>query len=430
MGSSALLLVVGLAPASSYTPALVRRWWAGGNATAHRLFTPSPRAEENLLASYVPDDPRAVAFCERKYRELPGVVTGCGFQQIKRDWLHKYDCGHVVRHLAEADAVSAPDIVAAARVYAGPCPFFIDEHPWPEPGRFVHLGEASRRRRAAVRDTPPAAWRPWVCDGTVALDVGAAWGDTATSMALAAGPRGAVFALELVPALHHHNIINALANRNLSRLIPVNVAVRGPGAGKLRSARTVRVWRWFKEAMPHLQKHVSFVKIDVDALSASTAAQLLEDLAAADERPVIKAEWFAGDRKRGCTSEMERLFEKAGTVGYGVYAADATTKLESCAKALALAKAHDGAAFPGGGGSLYADLYLIPAARRCPPAVPRTAAVPALPIGRGDVAPSTRRALTPSMRRVDATNVAPRRRDAPQKKPRTPRRTRLREDVV
>ena len=164
-------------------------------------------------------------------------MTGCGFQKIKRDWLHKYDCGHVVRHLAEADAVSAPDIVAAARVYAGPCPFFIDEHPWPEPGRFVHLGEASRRRRAAL--TPPAAWRPWVCDGTVALDVGAAWGDTATSMALAAGPRGAVFALELVPALHHHNVVNALANRNLSRLIPVNVAVRGPGAGKLRSARTL-----------------------------------------------------------------------------------------------------------------------------------------------------------------------------------------------
>ena len=115
-------------------------------------------------------------------------------------------------------------------------PVFIDEHPWPEPGRFVHLGEASKRRRAAVRDTPPAAWRPWVCDGTVALDVGAAWGDTATSMALAAGPRGAVFALELVPALHHHNVVNALANRNLSRLIPVNVAVRGPGAGKLRCA--------------------------------------------------------------------------------------------------------------------------------------------------------------------------------------------------
>ena len=96
MGSSALLLVVGLAPASS---SLLRRWWAGGNATAHRLFTPSPRAEENFLASYVTDDPRAVAWCERKYRELPGVVTGCGFQAIKRDWLHKHDCGHVVRHL-------------------------------------------------------------------------------------------------------------------------------------------------------------------------------------------------------------------------------------------------------------------------------------------------------------------------------------------
>ena len=171
MGSGALL-VLSLAPASSFTPALVRRWWAGGNATAHRLFTPSPRAEENLLASYY--DPRAVAWCEQKYRELPGVVTGCGFQAIKRDWLHKYDCGHVVRHLAEADAVAAPDLEAAARVYAGKCPFFIDDHPWPEPGRFVHLGEASKRRRAAL--TPPAAWRPWVCDGTVALDVGAAWG--------------------------------------------------------------------------------------------------------------------------------------------------------------------------------------------------------------------------------------------------------------
>jgi len=149
-----VLLLLGLAPASS---SLMRRWWAGGNATAHRLFTPSPRAEENFLASYVTDDPRAVAWCEQKYRELPGVVTGCGFQAIKRDWLHKYDCGHVVRHLAEADAVAAPDIEAAARVYAGKCPFFIDEHPWPEPGRFVHLGEASKRRRAAL--TPPAAWR-------------------------------------------------------------------------------------------------------------------------------------------------------------------------------------------------------------------------------------------------------------------------------
>ena len=396
MGSSALLLVVGLAPASSYTPALVRRWWAGGNATAHRLFTPSPRAEENLLASYVPDDPRAVAFCERKYRELPGIVTGCGFQKIKRDWLHKYDCGHVVRHLAEADAVSAPDIVAAARVYAGPCPFFIDEHPWPEPGRFVHLGEASKRRRAAVRDTPPAAWRPWVCDGTVALDVGAAWGDTATSMALAAGPRGAVFALELIPALHHHNVVNALANRNLSRLIPVNVAVRGPGAGKLpKTVRAVRVWRWFSQALPHLRKHVSFVKIDVDALSALTAVELLEDLEAADERPVIKAEWFGGDRKRGCTRETEKVWEAARTAGYGVFAADATTSLESCAAALARARAHDGGAFPGGGGSLYADLYLLPGgisavARRCPPVLPKSAAVPALPIGRGDVLPGGR----------------------------------------
>ena len=212
--------------------------------------------------------------------------------------------------------------------------------------------------------------------------------------------------------------------------MPVNVAVRGPGAGKLpKTVRAVRVWRWFKEALPHLQKHVSFVKIDVDALSASTAVELLEDLEAADERPVIKAEWFAGDRKKGCTSEMEKLFAAARTVGYGVYAADAATRLESCAKALALAKAHDGAAFPGGVGSLYADLYLIPAARRCPPVVPRTAAVPALPIVRGDVAP-TRRALTPSMRRVDATSAAPRRRDAPQKPPRTPPRTRLREDTV
>ena len=387
MGRSVLLLL-GLAPASS---SLLRRWWAGGNATAHRLFTPSPRAEENLLASYY--DPRAVAWCEQKYRELPGVVTGCGFQKIKRDWLHKYGCGHVVRHLAEADAVAAPDLEAAARVLAGPCPFVIDEHPWPEPGRFVHFGEASKRRRGAV--TPPAAWRPWVCAGTVALDVGAAWGDTATSMALAAGPRGAVFALELIPALHHHNVVNALANRNLSRLIPVNVAVRGPGAGKLpKTVRAVRVWRWFSQALPHLQKHVSFVKIDVDALSASTAVELLEDLEAADERPVIKAEWFAGDRKKGCTSEMEKLFAAARTVGYGVYAADAAIRLDSCAKALALAKAHDGGAFPGGGGSLYADLYLIPAARRCPPAVPRTAAVPTLPVGRGDVVsspPPTRR---------------------------------------
>ena len=417
MGSGALLLL-GLAPASS---SLLRRWWAGGNATAHRLFTPSPRAEENLLASYY--DPRAVAWCERKYRELPGVVTGCGFRAIKRDWLHKYDCGHVVRHLAEADAVSAPDIVAAARVYAGNCPFFIDDRPWPEPGRFVYFGEASKRRRAAV--TPPAAWRPWVCDGTVAIDVGAAWGDTATSMALAAGPRGAVFALELIPALHHHNVVNALANRNISRLIPVNVAVRGPG--KLpKTVRAVRVWRWFSQALPHLRKHVSFVKIDVDALSASTAVQLLEDLAAADERPVIKAEWFGGDRKRGCTRETEKFWEAARTAGYGVYAADATTKLESCAAALARARAHDGAL--GGGGSLYADLYLIPDSRKCPPALPKGAPIPTLPVARGDVAPSTRRALTPSMRRVDATSAAPRRRDAPQKKTRTPRR--LRENAV
>ena len=374
------LLLVGLARAS-----LLRRWWAGGNATANRLFTPSPRAEENLLASYVTDDPRAVAWCEQKYRELPGVVTGCGFQAIKRDWLHKHDCGHVVRHLAEADAVAAPDLESAVRVYAGPCPFFIDDHPWPEPGRFVHLGEASRRRRAAL--TPPAAWRPWVCAGTVALDVGAAWGDTATSMALAAGPRGAVFALELIPALHHHNVINALANRNISRLVPVNVAVRGPGAGKLpKTVRAVRVWRWFAAALPHLQKHVSFVKIDVDALSAITTVQLLEDLEAADERPVIKAEWFAGDRKRGCTSEMEKLFAKARAAGYRVFAADATTNLESCAKALALAKAHDGGT--GGGGSLYADLYLIPDSRKCPPALPKGAPIPTLPVGRGDVVPS------------------------------------------
>ena len=114
--------------------------------------------------------------------------------------------------------------------------------------------------------------------------------------------------------------------------------------------------------------------------------ELLEDLEAADERPVIKAEWFAGDRKKGCTNEMEKLFKLARTAGYGVFAADATTRLESCAAALARARAHDGGT--GGGGTLYADLYLIPESRKCPPALPKGVSLPTLPVARGDVVPS------------------------------------------
>ena len=397
---------------------------------------------ENLLSSFVPHD--ANASCAAMYRRFPGLVTGCGFDSMpaeaRRAWL-AHECGRAMRSVAEREAVDAAraardprsGLEAALRVYAGPCETVIDERaPVGRGARFVHFGVPSAQRRAAV--TPVSEWKPWVCDGTVAIDVGAAWGDTSVSMAVAAGASGAVVSLEMVPQLHHQCVANALANRDVARLLPVNVAVvaasdAAPGgaaakhahhhaargrqrggrrllAARVLTTRFVRVWPWFARAFTDLAPSVSFVKIDVDALSAFTGATLLDDLAQAaaawradgrrppPPRPALKVEWFGGDRKLGCVAKTQRLFDAARAAGYTVFAADAMTRLASCDAALSMARAHDGAGFPKGGGSKFADFYLLPdgvsAATRnqsCPPALPGDAHLPDLPIGRGDPPP-------------------------------------------
>ncbi len=86
--------------------------------------------------------------------------------------------------------------------------------------RWLHPGETPKSITQAGVD----AVRPFLGDGDVAIDIGAHTGDSTLPMALAAGPRGAVFALEPNPYVFKVLALNATLNPSAAMITPLMFA--------------------------------------------------------------------------------------------------------------------------------------------------------------------------------------------------------------
>ena len=86
--------------------------------------------------------------------------------------------------------------------------------------RWLHPGETPKSITPASVD----ALRAFLREGDVAVDIGAHTGDSTLPIALAVGPRGAVFALEPNPYVFKVLELNATLNPALCRIVPLMFA--------------------------------------------------------------------------------------------------------------------------------------------------------------------------------------------------------------
>ena len=171
--------------------------------------------------------------------------------------------------------------------------------------------------RKARKITQPRvdAVRRFVREGDVAIDIGAHVGDTAVPIALAAGPRGAVFALEPNPYVFKILLANAALNRDRTNIFPLNFAAtaedgrfefhysdagysnggRFQGVSRFRHAQCVplqvqgrNLHRYLQEHHPDHVGRVRYIKIDTEGFDRQVVASLRELIRAT--RPVIRSE--------------------------------------------------------------------------------------------------------------------------------------------
>jgi FkbM family methyltransferase len=86
--------------------------------------------------------------------------------------------------------------------------------------RWLHPGEGAKFVTQASVD----ALRSFLCEGDVAIDIGAHTGDSTVPMALAVGPGGSVFALEPNPYVFKVLAVNARLNLSRTHIVPLMFA--------------------------------------------------------------------------------------------------------------------------------------------------------------------------------------------------------------
>jgi FkbM family methyltransferase len=159
--------------------------------------------------------------------------------------------------------------------------------------------------------------RRFLREGEAAIDIGAHTGDTALPLALAAGPKGAVFALEPNPYVFKILLANAALNRKKTNIFPLMFAAT-PQDGefdfeysdagfcngglhegiddwqhghffKLRVAGK-NLLQYLKAEFPEELGRVRFIKIDTEGFDRTVVASLKESLI--KNRPFIKSEIY------------------------------------------------------------------------------------------------------------------------------------------
>jgi FkbM family methyltransferase len=206
-----------------------------------------------------------------------------------------------------------------------------------------HPGERKRERAGrAIRVTQAMvnAVRGFLRPGDVAIDIGAHMGDSTLPIALAAGPKGAVFALEPNPYVFRVLLANAALNRHKTNIYPLNFAA-APADGEYEFEYSdpgfcngglhegISRWRhahFFKlnvtgRNLPSYlsQNHseelnrLRYVKIDTEGFDRSVAASLRELFV--EYRPYLKTEMY----KHTPEEERRGYFRDLRELGYALY---------------------------------------------------------------------------------------------------------------
>src|SRR5438270_7754267 len=183
-------------------------------------------------------------------------------------------------------------------------PFEIDSVKLPREGelKFARWQHPNERRKDFSQASIDAL-RAWLKPGDVAIDIGAHTGDTALPMALAAGPTGAVFALEPNPYVFKVLVANAGLNKDKTRIIPLNFAATpedgsfefeysDPGFCNGGRHEGISAWQhthffklpvtgknllnYLKREHPAELSRVRFIKIDTEGFDRQVAASIRE----------------------------------------------------------------------------------------------------------------------------------------------------------
>jgi len=201
--------------------------------------------------------------------------------------------------------------------------------------QWLHPGESDKQmKQAAVNEL-----RKYVSPGDVAIDIGAHSGDTTIPLALAAGPKGCVLALEPNPYVYPVLEKNAQLNRSKTNIVPLMfAAVTEPGEvtfeysdeGYCNGGRHEGISKWkhahaFKlnvrgeNLEAYLAKHyaelisrIRFIKVDAEGYDFYVLSSLKNLLV--KQQPYIKAEVF----KHLSNEQREKLYDFLVELGYDV----------------------------------------------------------------------------------------------------------------
>jgi FkbM family methyltransferase len=208
--------------------------------------------------------------------------------------------------------------------------------------RWLHPGETPKTVTQASVD----ALRSFLREGDVAIDIGAHTGDSTIPMALAVGPRGAVFAVE--PNRHVFAVLaeNAALNPAKCHIVPLMFAAMPQDgtyefeysdSGYCNGGFHEAVSRWKhghfarlrvegKNLVEHLRRtaapelaRLRYVKIDTEGFDRAVARSLTDLLTSA--RPYIKTEIYKHlppAQRAGYHADLSRL-------GYRIFKCDELT---------------------------------------------------------------------------------------------------------
>jgi len=214
--------------------------------------------------------------------------------------------------------------------------FEIDSFNLPREGeilfaRWQHPREKKKEfTQAAVNEL-----RRFLREGETAIDIGAHTGDTALPMALAAGPKGIVFALEPNPYVFKTLLANAALNRKKTNIFPLMFAAT-PEDGEFDFEysdsgfcngglhQDISEWQhghffklcvkgknlvhYLKAEFPEASNRIRFVKIDTEGYDRTVAASLKDLLI--QNRPFIKSEIYqhlSSDARAGYLGDLQAM---------------------------------------------------------------------------------------------------------------------------
>ena len=202
--------------------------------------------------------------------------------------------------------------------------------------RWLHPGE----RPKTITEESIGALRGFLQSGDVAIDIGAHTGDSTLPLALAAGPSGAVFALEPNPYVFKVLELNASLNPSRAHIVPLPFAAM-PEDGEFEFEysdegycnggfhQAVSAWthghfsklrvqgrnllRYLRTHAPDALPKVRFIKIDTEGFDRAVAQTLADVLR--DARPYLKTEIY----KHMPASDREGYFDDLRRLGYRLF---------------------------------------------------------------------------------------------------------------